>query len=1132
VVAEGIQDRSVVCILPQPPYEFSRVLVVFKNGLLILWGIQKSMVIAIGGNEEIQQKKSVTETYQGEVRSLDPPKRKDDEKEKEVSSACWACSNGSRVAIGYTDGDIWLWSVPVMSKLKSNSDAKGLESCDSQSSSISKLQLFTGKKKIPIVSIRWQPSNDSCGHLYVFGVVDSTSSNVIRVIHLQEIGRGGNTTSLCELEFVLPEPVAEMTILSSSRAKIEGVGIALLVLSKTGHLYAYDDYEIEKRLLDADRKSLLSLPKAIVIKPPFADSSVTVAKLVTIPNNNDSYHDLLQLRRVLKQLFPLILPVGTKRSTMDNSPYSTYFDGLAKTRSLYITGHSNGTVNMWDASSPLMFLVLAIKARSDVEATIRSCAVTAMDFCPVSCLLVIGDQLGMVQIYKIGPEHQKVNSQNKGSIYQGGHLTWEGTQIQFAAGLWPFRAHFVLISSSSWHRALAGNEVTVCNQAPLEAQRELSAYLATYAENKEEKKRKADALAALANRREAREGFDVEASSNAATPRGQTLGRGSSTNSSSTMFFVARSTPGSQPSLEGTAWNKEMHNKARIAAENFWYYNNIPFNVAKSPYWENLVTALTVAGKGFKAPTSHDLSGPLLEDSVARPKTLVEEQKNVWIKKGCTILPDGWIDGKNRTLINFLVASDGQLVFLKSIDASHQVKTAITLCDMLDEVVKEVGVENVVQVVTNNAAAYVTAGRLLEERHPTLFWIPCAAHCLDLLLEDIGKLSWVKNVVEDTRNITKFIYNHTWVLNLMREHTNGKELVRSGVTRFATNFITLQSIATSLTSLKQMFVSTRWLESPYAKKTKAERVVKTVFDDMFAKQMEEIMKVSEPSVQVLRMVDGEKNLMGYLYEAMDVAKEAIAKYYGHNQRKYEPIWRIIHRRWNKTLHRHIHAAAYYLNPKFFFFPSFKANEEVMDSINTCVERMVPNEDIRDAIVDKLQIYKTAEGRLFSSALYLWWEDYGAKTPNIQKLAIYILCQPCSASGCERNWSMFEAVHTKKRNRLTTQRLNDLVFMRYNVCFCMRQVEGVESYDTIDLADIDPYDNWIADPDDVEPMFTTKEIATLERETEEAIPSRTLEVGDNPDDMFVEDNVGVTKEECLPSTSTRQPLVQQTYFRRA
>jgi hypothetical protein len=36
-----------------------------------------------------------------------------------------------------------------------------------------------------------------------------------------------------------------------------------------------------------------------------------------------------------------------------------------------------------------------------------------------------------------------------------------------------------------------------------------------------------------------------------------------------------------------------------------------------------------------------------------------------------------------------------------------------------------------------------------------------------------------------------------------------------------------------------------------------------------------VCMVSEPLVKVLCLVDGDKPLMGYLYEAMDRAKEAI-----------------------------------------------------------------------------------------------------------------------------------------------------------------------------------------------------------------------------------------------------------------
>jgi len=47
------------------------------------------------------------------------------------------------------------------------------------------------------------------------------------------------------------------------------------------------------------------------------------------------------------------------------------------------------------------------------------------------------------------------------------------------------------------------------------------------------------------------------------------------------------------------------------------------------------------------------------------------------------------------------------------------------------------------------------------------------------------------------------------------------------------------------------------------------------------------------------------------------------------------------------------------------------------------------------------------------------------------MATRILSLISSSSGCERNWSGFDGVHTKKRNRLTIDRLNKLVFIQFN-----------------------------------------------------------------------------------------------------
>ena len=87
-------------------------------------------------------------------------------------------------------------------------------------------------------------------------------------------------------------------------------------------------------------------------------------------------------------------------------------------------------------------------------------------------------------------------------------------------------------------------------------------------------------------------------------------------------------------------------------------------------------------------------------------------------------------------------------MFVKSIDGSNFLKTREKLFEILDFLVEEIREENVVQVITDNGSNYVLAGKLLEEKRPHLYWTPCAAHCIDLMLEDIGKLPLIKKTIQ------------------------------------------------------------------------------------------------------------------------------------------------------------------------------------------------------------------------------------------------------------------------------------------------------------------------------------------------------------------------------------------------
>ena len=67
---------------------------------------------------------------------------------------------------------------------------------------------------------------------------------------------------------------------------------------------------------------------------------------------------------------------------------------------------------------------------------------------------------------------------------------------------------------------------------------------------------------------------------------------------------------------------------------------------------------------------------------------------------------------------------------------------------------------------------------------------------------------------------------------------------------------------------------------------------------------------------MLRLVDGDaKPAMGYIYEAMDRAKEQIGKNFNNVKKIYDRIWEIIDTCWDLQLHRPLHAVVNYFNPK-------------------------------------------------------------------------------------------------------------------------------------------------------------------------------------------------------------------------
>ncbi|XP_052190065.1 uncharacterized protein LOC127799878 isoform X2 [Diospyros lotus] len=369
--SEVAGDTYVVHILLQPTAESKRVLIIYRDGFITLWAIQESKAIFTTGGIMLPAVSHET---------------------KKVTAACWACPYGSKVAVGYSNGEICIWNVP--SPLASKTEpAPDKDSVLTQSAPICKLNIGYKLDKIPIASLKWAYADGKASRLYVMGASDNLSANLVQVVLLNELAE----TRTIKLGLHLSEPCVHMEIISSSNEDSKHKQDAFLLIGKSSHIYSYDDHAIEKYLLQCQSRSPPSLPMEIMVKLPFSDSSITVAKFIT----DNPYFSGEQGNIMMENLIPPLFPFDTRQKDLTQS---MNFSRFSKSKNLYITGHMNGAINFWDASCPVMVPVASIVQQSEDDFSLSGVALTALYFDGSSRLLITGDQSGMIRLFNLKPE--------------------------------------------------------------------------------------------------------------------------------------------------------------------------------------------------------------------------------------------------------------------------------------------------------------------------------------------------------------------------------------------------------------------------------------------------------------------------------------------------------------------------------------------------------------------------------------------------------------------------------------------------------------------------------------------------------------------------------------------------------
>jgi len=94
------------------------------------------------------------------------------------------------------------------------------------------------------------------------------------------------------------------------------------------------------------------------------------------------------------------------------------------------------------------------------------------------------------------------------------------------------------------------------------------------------------------------------------------------------------------------------------------------------------------------------------------------------------------------------------------------------------------------------------------EKRKSLFWTPCATHCIDLIVEDFKKKLEIHQVtIAKGRIITSYIYSRIILISMLRHFKKGRDLIRIDATRFATAYLNLTCFNDHKMQLMTMFTS-------------------------------------------------------------------------------------------------------------------------------------------------------------------------------------------------------------------------------------------------------------------------------------------------------------------------------------
>ncbi|XP_021276154.1 uncharacterized protein LOC110410660 [Herrania umbratica] len=470
----------------------------------------------------------------------------------------------------------------------------------------------------------------------------------------------------------------------------------------------------------------------------------------------------------------------------------------------------------------------------------------------------------------------------------------------------------------------------------------------------------------------------------------------------------------------------------------FFYADGLNVSLVNSPFFNEMVKAIAAFGSGYEPPSVDKLSDCFLSKEKGRIEKSIALVRESWPHTGCTVMCVGCLGSTQGCFhVNIFVSSPRGLIFLRAVDIDDSDEAVDMFTSVLTDAIVEVGAINVLQIISHTDHVCKSTESLISSKFPHIFWSPCTSHSVHILMEEVAELECIKPVVLCAKGIEQCI--------LMNHHAfpclftpNLKESPDPFSAKFAPSYCSVKRIFELKQALRDVVVSEEWKQWKDSIPEDILIVEASILGDEFWSKARMMLQLFEPFTKLLAMLDIDKSAMGAVYDWRVQALEAVRSK-EINETALNQLEVLIEDKWD-VLFSPLHAAGYILNPGYFGRGQAK-DKSIMRGWKASLERYECDSAARRVLREQLSSYWRLEGSFGEEDALdcrdkmdpvAWWENFGFETPHLQTLAIKVLSQVSTISMCQDIWQGDYFLCREAPNKLGTQKVKDLVFVRNNL----------------------------------------------------------------------------------------------------